>query len=199
VDETIGKYYRIFVSDELERTSPLLPSMTPSMKPFMIKNGAMGKIRLTVKVEGKSPLDIVNCFCAFFTNDLDDLTKEKCVTNHVLRRMAVNIGGDPGALSRSKTLMGILLAKPSQREIDIVLFRQFMMDDAQCLTWQDIHSSDQPYRSKTFVEALYIACDSLLAEVKLAGCEEYINYVQEYQAIITHYESCIERRSELMM
>jgi len=105
VDETIGKYYRLFVSDEVERTSPLLPSMTP--RPFMIKNGAMGKSRLTVKVEGKPPLDIVNCFRAFFTNDLDYLTAEKCVTNHILRHMAVNIGGDPGALSRSKTPMGI--------------------------------------------------------------------------------------------
>jgi len=206
VDETIGKYYRLFVSDEVKRTSPLLSSMTPSMKPSVIKNGAIGKIRLTVKVEGKSPLDIVICFRAFFTNDLDDLTAEECVTNHVLRRMAVNIGGDPGALSRSKTPMGILLAKPSQREIDIVLFkidivlfRRFMMDELQCLTWRDIHSSDLPYRSKAFVEALYMACDSFQAKVKLAGREEYINYVHEYQAIITHYESCINRRIELMM
>ena len=188
VDDTIGTYYSRFACDNLERTAPLLPSMTSSMKPFTIKKGAMGSIRTTVTGEGKTPLEIANCFRTILMNDLEDVTSNECVTNHLLRRMVLNIGGESGAIKRTKTPTGTLIANPTQREVDIVIFRRFL-DNSQCLPWQDIHAFDLPYRSKRFVETLYKACDSFQSENDFAGREEYTNYVRNYQGVITYYES----------
>ena len=97
VDDMIGTFYYRFACDTLEKTAPLLPSMTSSMKPFAIKKGVMGTIRTTITREGKTPLEIANCFHTILTDKLEDLTDQECVTNHLLRRMAVNIGGESRA------------------------------------------------------------------------------------------------------
>ena len=191
VDDTIGTFYYRYACDTLERTAPLLPSMTSSMNPFAIKKGAMGTIRTTITGEGKTPLEIANCFHKILTDESEDLTVQECVTNLLLRRMAVNIGGESGAIKRTKSPTGTLMANPTQREIDIVIFRRFL-DNSQCLPWQDIHAFDLPYRSKIFVETLVKACESFQSEHDLAGREEYTNYVKNYQAVITYYESRLQ-------
>lgn len=188
VDDTIGTFYYHYACDTLERTAPLLPSMTSSMNPFAIKKGAMGKIRTTISGEGKTPLEIANCFHKILTDQSEDLTAQECVTNLLLRRMAVNIGGESGAIKRTKSPTGTLMANPTQREIDIVIFRRFL-DNSQSLSWQDIHAFDLPYRSKIFVETLVKACEPFQSEHDLAGREEYTNHVRNYQAVITYYES----------
>ena len=128
------------------------------------------------------------------TDESGDLNALECVTNLLLRRMVVNIGGEAGAINCTKTPSGTLMANLTQREIDIVIFRKHL-DNSQCLPWQDIHAFDLPYRSKRFVETLVKSCESFQSEQDLAGREEYTNYVRDYQSVITYYESCLRLSS----